>query len=95
VYILSSISKSSTRDQSNHTPDGSIFDCIQEWFKRTAKGFDYACVFLIGLDSVDETHTTSQQIERLAYVGLTRARYQLYIPYINKTAVIEKLLAAA
>jgi ATP-dependent exoDNAse (exonuclease V) beta subunit len=60
---------------------------------HSAKGFDYACVFLIGLDSVDETKATAEQIERLAYVGMTRARYQLHIPYINKTAVIEKLLA--
>ena len=55
---------------------------------HSAKGFDYACVFLIGLDSVDETKATAEQIERLAYVGMTRARYQLYIPYINKTPVI-------
>jgi len=61
---------------------------------HSAKGFDYACVFLIGLDSVDENKATTEQIERLAYVGMTRARYQLYIPYLNKTAVIEKLLAA-
>jgi ATP-dependent exoDNAse (exonuclease V) beta subunit len=49
---------------------------------------------LIGLDSVDETKATTKQIERLAYVGMTRARYQLYIPYIQKTPVIEKLLGA-
>ena len=61
---------------------------------HSAKGFDYACVFLIGLDSVDETKATADQIERLAYVGLTRARYQLFVPYINKTPLIEKLLAA-
>jgi superfamily I DNA/RNA helicase len=60
---------------------------------HSAKGFDYACVFLVGLDSIDEAKATDDQIERLAYVGLTRARYQLHIPYINKTAVVEKLLA--
>ena len=51
-------------------------------------------MFLIGLDSVDEAKATAEQIERLTYVGMTRARYQLYIPYINKTAIIEKLLDA-
>jgi hypothetical protein len=51
---------------------------------HSAKGFDYACVFLIGLDSVDQAKTTAEQIDRLAYVGITRARYQLYIPYIEK-----------
>ena len=60
---------------------------------HSAKGFDYACVFLIGLDSVDEIRAAAEQIERLTYVGMTRARYQLYIPYIKKTAIIEKLLA--
>lgn len=60
---------------------------------HSAKGFDYSCVFLVGLDSVGETKATAEQIERLAYVGMTRARYQLYIPYIKKTAIIEKLLA--
>ena len=61
---------------------------------HSAKGFDYACVFLIGLDSIDEAKATADQIQRLTYVGMTRARYQLYIPYIDKTPVIEKLLAA-
>jgi hypothetical protein len=61
---------------------------------HSAKGFDYACVFLIGLDSVDPIKASTEKIERLSYVGMTRARYQLYIPYINKTPVIEKLLAA-
>ena len=61
---------------------------------HSAKGFDYACVFLVGLDSLDHSEATAEQNKRLAYVGLTRARYQLYIPYISKTPVIEKILAA-
>jgi DNA polymerase III delta prime subunit len=61
---------------------------------HSSKGFDYASVFLVGLDSVDQTKTTVEQIERLAYVGITRARYQLCIPYIEKTPIIEKLLEA-
>jgi superfamily I DNA and RNA helicase len=61
---------------------------------HSAKGFDYACVFLIGLDSLDHTEASAEQHQRLAYVGLTRARYQLYIPYIRKTPIIEKVLAA-
>jgi ATP-dependent exoDNAse (exonuclease V) beta subunit len=51
-------------------------------------------VFLIGSDTFDAAKTPAEQIERLAYVGITRARYQLYIPYINKTPLIAKLLAA-
>lgn len=60
----------------------------------SSKGFDYACVFLIGLDSFDDFKASADLIERLAYVGITRARYQLYIPYIKKTPVINKLLEA-
>jgi hypothetical protein len=30
----------------------------------------------------------------LTYVAIAQARYQLFIPYIHKTPVIEKLLAA-
>jgi len=60
----------------------------------SAKGLDFACVFLIGLDTFDEVQMTRDQINRLTYVGMTRARYQLFIPYIHKTPVIEKLLAA-
>jgi superfamily I DNA/RNA helicase len=59
---------------------------------HSAKGFDYACVFLIGLDTFDEEKLTADHIERLAYVGITRARYQLFIPYVEKTSVIEKML---
>jgi superfamily I DNA/RNA helicase len=60
----------------------------------SAKGLDFACVFLVGLDTFDEVQMTRDQIKRLTYVGITRARYQLYIPYISKTPVIEKLIAA-
>ena len=61
---------------------------------HSAKGFDYACVFLIGLDTIDAAKTPVEQAERLAYVGITRSRYQLYIPYINRTPIILKLLEA-
>jgi superfamily I DNA and RNA helicase len=59
----------------------------------SAKGLDFACVFLIGLDTFDEAKMSQDQIERLTYVGITRARYQLFIPYIKETQVIRKLSA--
>ena len=58
---------------------------------HSAKGFDYACVFLVGLDSLDRNAVGAEQIERLAYVGITRARYQLFIPYIRETEMIQRL----
>jgi superfamily I DNA/RNA helicase len=59
---------------------------------HSAKGLDYAHLFLLGLDTFDEERLAAEHIERLTYVGVTRARYQLFIPYIRKTPLIEKLL---
>lgn len=59
----------------------------------SAKGLDFACVFLIGLDTIDEAKMTRDQIKRLTYVGITRARYQLFVPYVEETQVIRKLAA--
>ena len=58
---------------------------------HSVKGLDYSCVFLIGLDCFDTERWTNEQIEKLTYVAITRARYQLFIPYIDKTPLIEKL----
>jgi hypothetical protein len=62
---------------------------------HSAKGFDYACVFLLGLDSLKAGIWTEEQIRKLVYVGITRARYQLYIPFVYQTPVMDKLLASA
>lgn len=60
---------------------------------HSAKGLDFACVFLIGLDTLEPNDRwNEEQINSLAYVGITRARYQLSIPYLKKTLLIEKLL---
>jgi superfamily I DNA/RNA helicase len=61
---------------------------------HSVKGLDYSAVFLLGLDFLEPHNWSVEQIERLIYVAITRARYQLYIPYINKTPFIEKLLAS-
>lgn len=60
----------------------------------SAKGLDYACVFLVGLDSLTEEKMAPGQIMNLTYVGLTRARYNLVIPYVNETPLIRRLLKA-
>jgi len=59
---------------------------------HSAKGMDFSCVFLLSLDYLEPKGWTDEQINKLVYVGLTRARYQLYIPYIHKTLLINKLL---
>lgn len=59
---------------------------------HSSKGLDYACVFLVGLDLLKPGDPWSEeQIHSLTYVGLTRARYHLIIPYANETPVIAKL----
>lgn len=59
---------------------------------HSTKGFDYMCVFLVGLDSLEEDGWTKEQIKNMTYVAITRARYQLFIPYIHKSSVIKRLL---
>ena len=59
---------------------------------HSAKGLDYACVFLVGLDRLKPDCFTREQISRLVYVGVTRARHRLFIPYFNESDVISQLL---
>ena len=61
---------------------------------HSAKGLDYSVVFLLGLDYLTPKGWTEEQIANLTYVGITRARYQLIIPYINQTPLIDKIQKA-
>ncbi len=58
---------------------------------HSVKGFDFAAVFMVGLDWLDEGRWDSKQIDRIVYVGITRARYRLYVPYVSENRVIQKL----
>ncbi len=60
----------------------------------SAKGLDYACVFLVGLDQLTEQKMAAEHIRNLTYVGLTRARYNLFIPYMKETPLIRSLSKA-
>ena len=60
----------------------------------SAKGLDYACVFLVGLDFLAEEKMPLEQIKNLTYVGITRARYNLVIPYMDESPLITKLQKA-
>ncbi len=59
---------------------------------HSVKGLDYACVFLVGLEFLEPGRWIEDQIRRLVYVGMTRARYRLFIPYTIKNMLIERLL---
>jgi len=61
---------------------------------HSVKGLDYAAVFILGLDFLQPKGWSAEQIERLAYVAITRARYHLFIPYLKKTDLLEKLIRA-
>jgi hypothetical protein len=58
---------------------------------HSVKGLDFSVVFLLGLDFLTPKGWTEEQIANLTYVGITRARYQLIIPYINQTPLIDRL----
>ena len=59
---------------------------------HSVKGFDYACVFLLGLDWLKAGRWTDEQIRKLAYVAVTRARERLFIPYCRENDLITKML---
>jgi len=46
---------------------------------HSVKGFGYACAFLLGLDWLAQGRWTEEQIRRLAYVAVTRAKERLFI----------------
>lgn len=59
---------------------------------HSVKGFDYACVLLLGMDWMEPGRWTEEQIEKLAYVAVTRARERLFIPYVAGNHLIRKII---
>lgn len=63
---------------------------------HSAKGLDFACVFLVGLDVMEPGERwVQEQLDSMAYVGITRARYCLQIPFIQKNQLMERLLSVS
>lgn len=61
---------------------------------HSVKGMDYHCVFLVGIDLVDPNDVwTEQQLKNLVYVGITRARFRLVIPYVSESGLVRNLLS--
>jgi len=58
---------------------------------HSAKGLDYSCVFLVGLDNLDSERWSEGQMSNLTYVAMTRARYQLFIPFAKETSLTKRL----
>ena len=59
---------------------------------HSAKGLDYACVFLVGFDQLEPGIWSEDQIKRLVYVAITRARHRLFIPYVIETELVRDLI---
>jgi len=59
---------------------------------HSVKGFDYVAVFVVGLDMLDKERWTEEQVKRLAYVAITRARFRIYVPYVNENVIVQDLL---
>jgi superfamily I DNA/RNA helicase len=76
-----------------YTPDieGITTDSVTISTIYSVKGLDYSTVFLPGLDFLEPREWSEDQLERLTYVAITRARYQLFIPYIRENSIIERL----
>ncbi len=58
---------------------------------HSVKGLDYSCVFLVGLDFIESGRWSEEQINKLTYVAMTRARDQLFIPFMNETPLVKHL----
>lgn len=56
-----------------------------------ARGLDWACVFLLGLDELAPDIGLTDRARRYAFVGMTRARHRLCIPYVRRNALIRNL----
>jgi superfamily I DNA and RNA helicase len=61
---------------------------------HSAKGLDFGCVFLFGLDAIDwgKDRESEQRARNIACSGITRARYQLYVPYLKEVEIFAKSL---
>ncbi len=60
---------------------------------HSVKGMDYHLVILAGLDLLEPNENwTEQQVNNLAFVGITRARYRLVIPYVKENELISRII---
>ncbi len=59
---------------------------------HTAKGMDWSVVFVVGLDALEPGERWSrEQLKNLAYVAITRARYELHVPYVRENGLVRRL----
>jgi hypothetical protein len=61
---------------------------------HSVKGVDYACVILLGADIIDPISIGKEQAKNLLYVGMTRARRILVVPWIIKSRFVDRLISS-
>jgi DNA helicase-2/ATP-dependent DNA helicase PcrA len=75
--------------EAGETQGESWDDCVQLMTMHSAKGLEFPLVFIAGMEdglfphqrSVEEAGGGLEEERRLCYVGMTRAREQLYLTY--------------
>ena len=75
--------------EAGETQGESWDDCVQLMTLHSAKGLEFPLVFLVGMEdglfphqrSVEDAGGRLEEERRLCYVGMTRAREQLYLAY--------------
>ncbi|MFC1581138.1 3'-5' exonuclease [Thermodesulfobacteriota bacterium] len=58
---------------------------------HSSKGLDFDLAYLVGMDRIHPTAQNRRRLISLIYVAMTRAKYRLVIPYVEETAIIEKM----
>lgn len=58
---------------------------------HSSKGLDFELVYLVGIDHIRPTGATKDAFISLVYVGMTRAKYRLVIPYVEETELIKRM----
>jgi superfamily I DNA and RNA helicase len=58
---------------------------------HSSKGLDFDLVYLVGIDHIRPTEATKEALIPLVYVGMTRAKYRLVIPYVEETEIIKRM----
>ena len=58
---------------------------------HSAKGLDFDRVYLVGMDRIVPPEAAGRKVRATLYVALTRARYELLVPYVEETPFIRRM----